>query len=185
MKFISLYTINIILTYYLSISQECSGKANDPNDCFKLTKEEKYPDFCCYYESINGNNKDKFCKSIPYSSYIGGYQYEYINGILYSYNCNTQLKTYALERCGNTYDKVSGLGDCKKYSTFVDSCCYYSGENDEDDPEIEGEKMDKGCYWLGSKYDGSIFWAGARLKCLGTYLKVSIFYFILAIFNLF
>ena len=50
--------------------------------------------------------------------------------------------------------------DCRIDGTGT-NCSRY---NDKGDPEIETNFV-KGCYWLGSKYKGKIFWAGIKLEC--------------------
>ena len=163
-------------------------------DKCKNADKGRYPDLCCLFKpKIQETNGDRlrglgdgnpFCKSVPYSSYYESYKIEYIDNTLYEVNCNYNRSTYTLEKCGNSYKGNPSKKECKKYSTYVDSCCYYSGENKEDDPKIEGTKFDKGCYWLGSKYEGSIFWAGARLECSYQFLKYSLFSILYLIISL-
>ena len=38
--------------------------------------------------------------------------------------------------------------------------------------------INKGCYWLGTKYEGDISWAGVEMECSMDYLKYSIIYLI-------
>ena len=169
-----------ICTIIFSKCEEDNKSSVD--DCAPLNDKGKYPDLCCFYKEHGADNTIKGkCKTVPYSSYYEGYNREYIadENILYDVTCKqnpgSSIKTYTLERCGNTYSGNPSKKECKKYSTFVDSCCYYSGEKKEDDPSIDGAKFEKGCYWLGSKYEGSIFWAGARLECSNNFLKYSLF----------
>ena len=174
--------LKIFLSFniYAIIFSKCEGK--DEEECVKEIDKGKYPDLCCYYKKVEGVDGDgsNFCKTVPYSSYYQNYKKEYIDDTLYDVICSdSSIKTYTLERCGNTFNENPSKKECKKFSTYVDSCCYYSGENNSDDPQIE-KNFVKGCYWLGSKYEGSIFWAGARLECSFKFLKYSLF----TLFNL-
>ena len=165
------------LNIYAIICSKCEGL--DKDNCLKSPTNEKYPDACCYFEVVNDSDnseKKKFCKTVPFSSYSKENSKIYFNDTLYNVACPEIKKdNYNLERCGNTYNENPSKKDCRKYSTYVDSCCYYSGENNKDDPENKGEPFKKGCYWLGSKYEGSIFWAGARLECSFKFLNYSLF----------
>ena len=173
--------IFLCLNICTEISSECNGSDKNLKDCSGSNGKGKYPDLCCLfkkYKKDEGKFEEKGeCKTIPYSSYYEGYSKEYIGEDLYSVECDTtdtKINTFTLEKCGNIYNKNPSKKDCKKYSSYVDSCCYYSGENKKDDPLIEGANFEKGCYWLGSKYEGSIFWAGARLECSYKFLKYSL-----------
>ena len=178
------------LNIYTVISSECNGKETEKiEDCSDSNGNGKYPDLCCLFQKYNKNGeiaKKGECKTVPYSSYYEGYSKEYIGEDLYNVTCipNTIIQTFTLEKCGNIYNKNPSQKDCKKYSSYVDSCCYYSGENKKDDPFIEGASFEKGCYWLGSKYEGSIFWAGARLECSYKFLKYSLFTLLYLIISL-
>ena len=179
--------IFILLTIYPISNSICSG--NDINSCIKSGVSSKYHDYCCFLTPLYPQTGSGKCITVPYSAYFTGYNKEYIDGILYSVNCTSEEegdKTFALEQCGDTHNKGKSLKDCKKYSTFVDSCCYYKGKNKDDDPIIDfgQQKFEQGCYWLGSKYEGDIFFAGIRLECHQNYLNhhiLSIFIFILGI----
>ena len=171
------------------ISSECKGTNQDETQCSALNTKGKYPNLCCVFKKYgqDGKLEDKGeCKTVPYSSYYSGYTKEYDGETLYSVTCipDEEIKTFTLERCGNTYTGKPSKKECKKYSSYVDSCCYYSGEKKEGDPSIEGAKFEKGCYWLGSKYEGSIFWAGARLECSYKFLKYSLFSLLYLIISL-
>ena len=175
---IFLIIFTIIAIYPYTQSNECEKiDTPSPANCQNKTTNKKYTDFCCYFEDLK-NNSNNMCKTVPYSSYYTGYKTEYINGQLYKVECNdANFKTYALEQCGNIHkNEEASLNNCKEYSTFVDSCCYFSGEYD--DTVAQGEQeLVKGCYWLGSKYEGKITWAGAKLECHHNYLNYSLFYF--------
>ena len=173
--------IKIILIIFIIIpiyySNECDGKAESKDKCFEKIIDKKYTDFCCYFEELDDPTKGR-CKTVPYASYYTGYNREYIDGKLYSVSCkSTDIRKYALEQCGNIHKNgEASLKNCKEYSTFVDSCCYFSGDYDETIDQGE-QKLVKGCYWLGSKYEGKITWAGAKLECNNNYLNYSLFYF--------
>ena len=166
--------IFLSLNIYAIIYSKCSDYDDNEEKCLKHFKTGKYPDLCCFYKKENSTSG--LCKEIPFSSYSQEYKKEYFDDILYNINCSGfEKETYNLERCGNIYNQNPSKKECKKYSSYVDSCCYYSGENNKDDPKVEGKTFVKGCYWLGSKYEGSIFWAGARLECSFKFLKYSLF----------
>ena len=168
----------------LIISQDCENVTNvNEQSCLIKSETGKYPNICCFYQALYPENDNETkCRTIPYSSYFSEYNREYIDGILYNVTCNNTRKTttYVLEQCGNTFKEVKSLSDCKKYSTFVDSCCYYSGP--------KTDQIEKGCYWLGSKYEGNINWAGVQLECYQYYLHnslISILSLIILIFVIF
>ncbi len=169
--------IFLCLCAFPIIYSKCKNEGQSETNaekCFSSINE-KYPDYCCLFKREDGAG---FCKTVPYSSLYKAKFKEYINDILYEVECNpdSNFKAYTLERCGNIYNNGNpSKKECKKYSTYVNSCCYFSGKNNDDDPEIEGKDFVKGCYWLGSKYEGSIFWAGARLECSCNFLKYSLF----------
>ena len=171
---------------HIIISNTCEEKSY--NDCVSDNSQNKtYPDYCCKYKAINPEYATKnFCKTVPYSSYFSGYKNEYINGVLYKVECDNQEHvTFPLERCGNIYSEEFSFKSCKKYSTLVDSCCYFPGNsNSNEDNEQKGQKLEKGCYWLGSKYNGKINWADAELECHHKYLYCSLFYFIFCIISM-
>ena len=74
-----------------------------------------------------------------------------------------------LEQCGNVNEaNDASLGKCQKHSTVLNSCCYVKGNND----------ISKGCYWLGTKYEGEIKYAGVDMECFMDYLKFKLFYLI-------
>ena len=139
-------------------------------ECLKSNDGSKYPTVPCFFEALYPKIENKTCHFIPYSSYYSGYSKEYINNVLYNVTCNgTGVKTYALETCGKGTASKS-FDDCKEHSTFVDSCCYFSGNRDQSIDQGE-QKLERGCYWLGSKYEGTIDWAGVKLKCFDKYLN--------------
>ena len=166
-----LFSLNI----YAIMCDKCEDRQKEEKDCLKEAKDEKYPDVCCYFEGEIDKNK-KYCKTVPFSSLTKLESKEYFDDILFNVKCqNFKKDNYNLERCGNIYNDNPSKKDCRKYSTYVDSCCYYSGEKNDDDPDNNGETFKKACYWLGSKYEGSIVWAGARLECSFKFLNYSLF----------
>ena len=139
-------------------------------DCLKYNNGSKYPTVPCFFEALYPDTNEKACHFIPYSSYYSGYSREYIDNVLYNVTCNdTGVNTYALETCGKGTASKS-FDDCKEHSTFVDSCCYFSGNRDQSIDQGK-QKLERGCYWLGSKYEGTIDWAGVKLKCFDKYLN--------------
>ena len=145
----------------------CSiSNPNRIEDCFYQQNYVLYSDYCCYF-----NSSDKsFCKAIPYSSYNDKDKYENIDGVLYQVTCDTgNRKVTLLEECGNTNEvNEANYEKCKKHSTVLNSCCYVKGNGN----------INKGCYWLGTKYEGDISWAGVEMECSMDYLKYSIIYLI-------
>ena len=165
--FIFLYTIN--LKTILSLNNcETNRSLNSSSDCHIYTQ---HPNYCCYYSSTKNNNT-KFCKTVPYSSlYYNNLNYENIDGELYKINCgtisNNDKEITLLEQCGNINDaNNANFEKCKKYSTNYNSCCYAKGNNE----------VKKGCYYLGTKYEGDVTWAKVDLECNMNYLKYTLFY---------
>ena len=158
------FIININFIFSLN---NCSiSNPNRIEDCFYQQNYVLYSDYCCYF-----NSSDKsFCKAIPYSSYNDKDKYENIDGVLYQVTCDTgNRKVTLLEECGNTNEaNEANYEKCKKHSTVLNSCCYVKGNGN----------INKGCYWLGTKYEGDINWAGVEMECSMDYLKYSIIYLI-------
>ena len=194
------FEILILMNIFFFITSLICNETNK-DDCLKK-ESYKYPDVCCFYKELNkkdnsnsassrrlqggesssptiDDDEEGECKLVPYSAYYKSNYIEYIDGKLYEVTCDEiGKKPYALEECGNTYKKdKASLKECKKYSTFVDSCCYYSEKNKKDDDPVVNvtDQLTEGCYWLGSKYEGSIFWAGVRLECFNKYLQFSLY----------
>ena len=158
----------IININYIFSLDNCSSISN-PNrteDCSYQQNYVLYSDYCCYFNS----NDKSFCKAIPYSSYNDKDKYENIDGVLYQVTCDTgNRKVTLLEECGNTNEaNEANYEKCKKHSTVLNSCCYVKGNGN----------INKGCYWLGTKYEGDINWAGVEMECSMDYLKYSIIYLI-------
>lgn len=189
----------IIVFFFISIfsilhltNQKCSRDISSPSKdvCSKYNGPNLHDELCCFYSKVetkspsqgsatienrSGNDDDKFCYSVPYSSRMEGIsEYDVINDTLYKVECdntaNTKKKSTVLARCGEDVEKPS-VGKCKKYSSYVDSCCYYNGT--EIDNGYTYPITPAGCYWLGAKFDGEILWGGMKLKCSSTYYTVS------------
>ena len=164
-----LLNLNIALSYN-GCDNITSAESNET--CFGVTipNSNEYPDYCCYYEPVDDTNANKFCRTVPYSTFYDEETYENINDHLYKVSCqsNGEKKTY-LEQCGDV-SKGSNVDfeDCKEHSTLLNSCCLAKGNSD----------IKKGCYWLGTKYEGEINWAGVDMECNLTYIKYSLFYLI-------
>ena len=158
------FIINI--NYIFSLDNCSISNPNRIEDCFYQQNYVLYSDYCCYF-----NSSDKsFCKAIPYSSYSDKDKYENIDGVLYQVTCDTgNRKVTLLEECGNTNEaNEANFEKCKRHSTVLNSCCYVKGNGN----------INKGCYWLGTKYEGDINWAGVEMECSMDYLKYSIIYLI-------
>ena len=96
-------------------------------------------------------------------------KYEYIGDILYEVKCEDKREVTLLEQCGNINKaNDASLGKCQEHSTVLNSCCYVKGNNE----------ISKGCYWLGTKYEGEIKYAGVDMECFMYYLKFKLFYLI-------
>ena len=179
--------ILLSLSIYAIIYSKCEDKETNRTKCLG-NPNDKYPNVCCFFEKVmteDDTTEETHCKEIPFSSYTKSETKEYFNGKLFNVSCpEVSKENFNLEQCGNIYNTNPSKKDCRKYSTYVDSCCYYSGEKNDDDPENKGEPFKKGCYWLGSKYEGSIIWAGARLECSFKFLNYSLFTLLYLIISL-
>ena len=174
-----LYILLLIINIKLILSShECDNiiNPNNPFICNNITSKEQNNqnnrDYCCYYESIPVNNS--FCKTIPNSAFYRENMYENIDGVLYNITCGDQKQFNLLEKCVAN-GKSNDLNDCKKHSTVLNSCCYTKGNTE----------INKGCYWLGTKYEGEINWAGVEMECNMSYLKyylVNLIFIFLIIF---
>ena len=174
-----LFNLFYLLSIYPIFKSQCENK--NESDCINSNASGTYPDYCCYYKPLIPYNETGECKTIPYFSYFKGLNREYINGTLYNVTCNANRTTFALEECGDIHRKwEASLKNCKKHSTPLDSCCYYSGKKNNNNNTDHGQQeFEKGCYWLGSKYEGSINWAGITLECNQNYLNYYVFYILL------
>ncbi len=188
-------TISIILILTtIPITQQqnllCSKKTpSSQEDCTNLNSAGMYGDLCCYLESISESSEKK-CISIPFSAYLSYVEYYNLNGILYKITCDIknryEKKNAVLNPCGG---KVShpNMKKCKKYSSYVDSCCYYNGKEEENEYVDLYPDTEEGCYWLGAKYKGTISWGGMKLKCNCQFLKIqkwTLFIFVFTVLNI-
>ena len=165
--YILLLIINLNFIFSTSDCDGFTGTA-DSSECAKFQIKSGYNDYCCYYEpTISGTSG--FCKTIPYSTYNNRDKYEYIDDILYEVKCQDKREVTLLEQCGNVNEaNDASLGKCQEHSTVLNSCCYVKGNNE----------ISKGCYWLGTKYEGEIKYAGVDMECFMDYLKFKLFYLI-------
>ena len=182
-KIIIFFIFFFIFSQFQLSNETCLQKnATASEDCTKFNGPNLHDELCCYYSAVDNSN-DKFCHSVPYSSRMENIMsYDVINDTLYEVTCNNESHykkdSTVLARCGEDVDNPS-VGKCKKYSSYVDSCCYYNGT--EIDNGYTYPKTTKGCYWLGAKFDGEILWGGMKLKCTSTYYTVSFSFLILSI----
>ena len=187
-KIIIFFIFIFIFSQFQLSNESCSSKINPANlsECSKFNGPNLHDELCCIYSAIDNSISDpnkEFCHSVPYSSRMEDImQYDVINDTLYKVNCNNEShfkkKSTVLARCGEDVENPS-VGKCKKYSSYVDSCCYYNGT--EIDNGYTYPPTTKGCYWLGAKFDGEILWGGMKLKCSSTYYTVSFSLLILSI----
>ena len=141
--------------------------ATDASTCTEHSTSSQYSDYCCYYKK--DGESSGFCKTIPYSSFNDKNKYEYIGNTLYQVDCGNARKVTLLEQCGDVNKaNDASLDECQTYSTVLNSCCYVEGN----------DKLSKGCYWLGTKYEGEINYAGVNMDCFMDYLKFKLFYFV-------
>ena len=190
------YFIFILSQFHIS-NEKCLPNVEDIDSataktCSQFNGPNLHDDLCCLYSVIDTNDqkrilqeekKKKFCYSVPYSSRMDDFlTYDVINDTLYKVDCekttHAKNNSTVLARCGEDVENPS-VGKCKKYSSYVDSCCYYNGT--EIDNGYTYPKTTKGCYWLGAKFDGEILWGGMKLKCSSTYYTVSFSILILSI----
>ena len=153
--------IIILISTFIFVSPDIS-------ECFNKAKNDNN-NVLCFYENVY-NETDTLCNEIPYSSFISNETYEYIDNKLYNVSCNSKESIiYPLAQCCDNCSPKE-LDDCKKYSNVFDSCCFTKGNN----------LYKKGCYWLGTKYEGEIKWAGGNFECYSYYLnQIDLFIFFL------
>lgn len=150
-----------------------------------LNKDTQYA--CCVLSPINQTiNLSSFCKS-----YLKATSYpttEAIDGIQYNVVCNdiptasqpnssynkpqkrqNEVKSFSQNiACGK--ESVTYISDCTNSSTETNSCCYYSYSDY------------KGCFWLGSKFDGESNYNGIKFNCRVKRLFTNFGLIILAMF---
>ena len=182
----------LILTFIFiskTFQQNCQNIKNE-TECKNYPSSDLYGDFCCWYIPLTdtSSNSGK-CKKVPYSASIKfetgeTLKYDVIDGVLYEVNCSKKYDDQSvgvLNKCGEDLTSFS-LKKCKKYSSYVDSCCYYSGKKKDQKYNEPYPKTEEGCYWLGAKYSGNINWAGLKLLCEGKYLKSKFLMFLIMLF---
>ena len=169
--FVFLFLINLNLIFSIFECEQIKNP-NQAEECNVLSSKSSYPDYCCFYKLFNSNKT--FCRTIPYSAIYKDLKYENINGELYEVNCSSSNEATLLEQCGKKNEGTS-LESCKEYSNGVNSCCYIKGNNE----------ISRGCYWLGTKYEGKTTWAGVEMECNMSFLKYSLFYLNFIFFVLF
>ena len=186
MRFIPSHLLFLLFIYPI-ITLDCESKTT-LDKCLNEKDIGNYPDLCCFLQPLFNSSSKSECITVPYSTYFSGYNREYKNGILYNVTCNetNRSTTFILEECGNiNKKKKASLKNCKKYSTVLDSCCYYKGKSDNEfEMDLGNQDYEKGCYWLGSKYEGTINWAGAKLECNQNYLNYCMLYIFTFIFGI-
>ena len=194
---------SLLLFSYIkaNVGKYCSQK-KDPEDkksCFALSGPNLHDDMCCYYELVKTDQEEeptpeKLCRPIPYSARMD-INYDIIDNKLYKVTCNPQelegtkkKEITVLQRCGEDVSDPS-VKKCKEYSSYVDSCCYWNGMDTignnlrpYPDPQKDGGQS-RGCYWLGAKFDGEIYWGTMKLQCSSFYQKISLS--MIALFTLF
>lgn len=187
-KEISILIITTILT--LSSEQNIACESETPSnlsDCSKYDSPGMYGDLCCFYKRESTTEGSK-CVSVPYSAYLNYVQYDTLNGTLYEVTCDYENKRYnkaaaVLTKCGEDI-KNPNMKKCKGYSSYVDSCCYYNGEvNDNEYGDLFPKETERGCYWLGAKYRGKISWGGMHLNCVSTFLNLERWSFLIFTFT--
>lgn len=189
---------SLLLFSYINAEDKkyCSQKQNpgDGKECYALSGPNLHDDMCCFYEPADkGSESPNYCRPIPYSARMH-IKYDIIDGQLYKVTCDEEeektkkKEITVLQRCGEDVTNPS-VKKCKKYSSYVDSCCYWNGKDTigdnlrpYPDPK-DNEGQDRGCYWLGAKFDGKIYWGTMKLKCGSFYQKISLS--MIALFSLF
>ena len=170
----------MIFIFFISntIQQNCNDYNGNIDGCISASSVDLYGDKCCVYTKVS-DETNQTCKKIPYSASIrlGDEEilnYDVIDGELYKVNCGDKYyddqSIGVLNKCGEDLKSFS-LKKCKKYSSYVDSCCYYSGKKKDQKYNEPYPHTEEGCYWLGAKYSGNINWAGLKLKCKGAFIK--------------
>merc|ERR1711976_467773 len=163
-----LFTLLLATTTFLNCQNNLSTTYNcetsTPSsvaNCHTRTTDAQ--NICCYLSGVQKFENTRFCLSIPKTSYNGDTKY-YHNGATYNISCPNYAdakKKATLKSCGDGSE--AGMRDCATSSSLVESCCYNS----------VSDNGPKGCYWLGSKFEGKTKWAGLELDCDDTYYKVS------------
>ncbi len=168
-----LISLLILSSLYFSFVQTQSCENIDIKINSKCIRENINKDnltACCVLSPINQTiNIPSFCKSYsqstsyPTSDAIDGIQYNVVCHDIPSTNPNTssfnkpkkrqnEVKSFTQNaKCGK--DTVTYESDCTNSSTLENSCCFYSYSDF------------KGCFWLGSKFDGKSNYNGIKFNC--------------------
>ena len=186
---------SLLLFSYINANADYCSKVETPKNaeqCYAYSGPNLHDDMCCFYKPADGNGEN-YCRPIPYSARMH-IKYDIIDDKLYNVECNEEeektkkKEITVLQRCGEDVTNPS-VKKCKKYSSYVDSCCYWNGKDTigdnlrpYPDPK-DNEGQDRGCYWLGAKFDGTIYWGTMKLKCGSFYQKISLS--MIALFSLF
>jgi hypothetical protein len=165
--------ISLALLNFSMSNQNCeSTNPTTQTDCYnRVTLTDNK---CCYLSGLGTYSNQRMCLNVPISSFSGEKQIEY-EGKAWAISCNTGSNdNYSiLERCVN-FESMS-LNGCSTASSFTESCCFY------DKPSVVSSTNQKvlntptGCYKLGTKYFGTINWAGLKLECNTKFIQSSIY----------
>ena len=148
-----------------STSYTCTTtNPSTPDTCYNQSTNAG--NLCCYIQGIQNYSTDRMCLSIPSDSYLGESTTRY-NGKEYSISCKTTTTPALLSSCGTS--SAGSQSDCATSSSYTNSCCYFSGFTSTSNKSA----TPAGCYWLGTKYSGTVTWAGLSLNCAGDYITYS------------
>ena len=156
----------IIIFVFGEINSECNYEqtASTASECLKKSNETTY---CCFISPINDPSSPSMCYPFPKDKYYG------------FANINFNNKTYSIEcgigsrYMGTNWNFISGVRklcgeknpndytECIKDSTENNSCCYYESE----------EMNERGCYWLGIKYQAKVTKNKYTFICGSNFLK--------------
>ena len=157
----------IFFIYFVNASDCSSTVPNSKGDCFG--KSSSNGELCCYLTGLDAYSNDRLCLAIPTSAFSGESKYSYDNKI-FNIECDYTAPSSILEKCGGTPDSRKG---CSTGSSFTNSCCYYE-KTDTGSVNEKVKNTNTGCYWLGTKYEGEISWAGLLLSCDSSFLTYSL-----------
>jgi hypothetical protein len=166
-KKLLLVSLTILSLHFIYASDCSSTVPTKSGDCFSKSSNNR--EICCYLTGLNSYSNDKLCVSIPNSAFTGETKYSYDNKI-YNIECDYPGTSSILEKCGGTPDSKKG---CSTGSSFTNSCCYYE-KTETESPNEKVKNTKTGCYWLGTKFEGEISWAGLMLACNSSFLTYSL-----------
>jgi hypothetical protein len=160
-------TIALLSLQFINSSNVCTSSVPSVDtDCFNQSSSND--ELCCYLSSINTSPNSQFCLSIPSSAFTGDSIYAY-NNVNYNIACKSQGLNSILESCSGISGSVAG---CSTGSSFTNSCCYYQ-KTDTGSLYDKVQNTPTGCYWIGTKFTGSLSWAGLPLNCSANFLTFS------------